>query len=161
MKHLTLVLLFICFNLSAQENPQSELFKTLKQKDSLIFEVGFNNCDASVYPTLVADDLEFYHDQGGITNSREAFVQTFKKNICGNPNFKSRRELVENSLEVFPMYSNGNLYGALQTGVHKFYESFNGKPEVAGSTARFAHLWLLENGAWTLKRVISYDHISP
>ena len=68
---------------------------------------------------------------------------------------------MENSLEVFPMYSNGNLYGALQTGVHKFYESFNGKPEVAGSTARFAHLWLLENGAWTLKRVISYDHISP
>ena len=161
MKPFTLVFLFICCNLAAQEHPQSELFKTLKQKDSLIFEVGFNNCDASVYPTLVADDLEFYHDQGGITNSREAFVQTFKKNICGNPNFKSRRELVENSLEVFPMYSNGNLYGALQTGVHKFYESFNGKPEVAGSTARFAHLWLLENGAWTLKRVISYDHISP
>ena len=78
--------------------------------------------------------------------------------IC-NPNnvTTSRRELVDSSLDVFPLYNNGQLYGALQNGVHKFYETTNGK-EVAGSIAKFSHLWILEDGTWHLKRVISYDH---
>ena len=79
--------------------------------------------------------------------------------ICreNNPS-KSRRALVEGTLKVYPLYNNGILYGALQNGVHRFFESYQGKPETAGSEAIFSHLWLKEDSQWVLKRVISYDH---
>ena len=32
------------------------------------------------------------------------------------------------------------------------------KPEKAGSTAKFIHLWILEDNQWKLKRILSYDH---
>ena len=110
----------------------------------------------------LADDLEFYHDQGGVTNSKEEFMEVMKKGICGESNTtKSRRELVPNSLDVYPLYSNGALYGALQNGEHQFYESYNSQPEVSGSIAKFSHLWLKEGDNWMLKRVISFDHKMP
>ena len=143
---------------SAQIATDSELYKILKEKDSLIFDVGFNKCETSVYPDLLAEDLEFYHDQGGITETSETFIRNFENGICGNPNFSSRRELIKGSLAVFPLYRNGELYGAIQTGKHRFFESFDGKPEVPGSTAKFTHLWLLSDDRWILKRVLSYDH---
>ncbi|HTG56429.1 MAG TPA: hypothetical protein VL943_09190, partial [Niabella sp.] len=46
-----------------QESRTSELYKTLKSRDSLIFEVGFNQCNLSPYDTWVSEDLEFYHDK--------------------------------------------------------------------------------------------------
>ncbi|MCH5716729.1 hypothetical protein [Niabella hibiscisoli] len=55
------------------------------------------------------------------------------------------------------MYNNGVLYGAIQEGVHLFYikESNTWKPT---GTAAFTHFWLIDNGHWKLKRVLSYDH---
>ncbi|WP_299226222.1 nuclear transport factor 2 family protein [uncultured Psychroserpens sp.] len=142
----------------SQTNENSELYKTLKANDSLLFERSFNKCETQYLELLIAEDFEFYHDISGVDNSKKQFITTMKKGIC-NPNntTKSRRELVEGSLEVFPLKNNGQLYGALQNGVHKFFETTNGK-EVAGSIARFSHLWVLENEKWVLKRVISFDH---
>jgi len=156
-------LIFICAfiffgTISAQVEVQSELYKTLKTNDSLIFDVGFNTCNLSAFENLLTEDFEFYHDKGGITDSKNAFIQTFKNGICKSPKFKSRRELVDGSLEVYPLFNNGVLYGALQKGVHRFFESANGQPETAGSTAKFTHLWLKEGSQWILKRVLSYDH---
>jgi len=158
-----LSLTFICACLFfgtaiAQVEVTSELYKTLKTNDSLLFDVGFNTCNLSAFENLLAEDLEFYHDKGGITESKKAFIETFKNGICKSPTFKSRRELVAGSLEVFPLFNNGILYGALQKGVHRFFESANGQPESQGSTAKFTHLWLKEGSQWTLKRVLSYDH---
>ena len=86
------------------------------------------------------------------------FIQTIKDGVCkSGSSTKSTRELVEGSLEVFLLKNNGNIYGALQNGIHKFYETTNDN-KVAGSTAKFSHLWLIENGKWVLKRVFSYDH---
>lgn len=144
--------------MKAQIATNSELFLTLKTNDSLLFDAGFNRCDIAAFEFLISDDLEFYHDQGGITNSKAEFIATVRKNICGNPNYRSRRELLKGSLEVFPLFNNGKLYGAIQKGIHKFYEKPAGKPEIDGSIARFTHLWLLVDNQWTLKRVLSYDH---
>lgn len=149
----------ILSNLNAQVSTDSEVYKTLKANDSLIFERSFNNCELQYLEQFIAEDFEFYHDIAGVTNSKEQFIQTMTKGIC-NPNntTKSTRELVEGSLDVFLLKENGELYGALQNGVHKFYETTNGN-KIAGSTAKFSHLWILENGKWFLKRVISYNHI--
>ncbi|WCO02608.1 nuclear transport factor 2 family protein [Psychroserpens ponticola] len=148
----------ILTNLNAQVATNSEVYKTLKANDSLIFERAFNNCEIQYLKQLIAEDFEFYHDIAGITSSKEKFIQTMYEGIC-NPNntTKSTRELVEGSLEVFLLKKNGELYGALQNGIHKFYETTNGNKR-PGSTAKFSHLWIIENGKWILKRVISFDH---
>lgn len=159
-KSLTIILVFfgMLSNLDAQNAEYSEVYNTLKANDSLLFERSFNKCETQYLNQLIAEDFEFYHDLGGIIDSKNRFIKTMQNGIC-NPNNSttSRRALVEGSLEVYPLQSEGKLYGALQNGIHKFYETTNGK-EVAGSTAKFSHLWILENGIWYLKRVISYDH---
>ena len=156
--------LFLCSlllmgTLHAQESPNSELYKTLKSKDSLLFNVTFNTCDLRPLDDLISDDLEFYHDQGGITNGKQAFIATVKNNICSLP-YKATRQLVKGSLKVYPMKNNGVLYAAVQEGVHQFFATEGNKPPRLTSTAKFTHLWLLDNGQWKLKRVLSYDHQS-
>ncbi len=162
IKLITITVVSFLINISySQSAKDSELFRTLKANDSILFEISFNTCDLSVLDNLLAKDLEFYHDQGGITNSKEAFITVMKNGICKETNpYKSRRELIQNSLEVFPLFTNGELYGALQKGVHRFFETHKGK-EKPGSIAKFSHLWLKENDQWILKRVISYDHKMP
>ena len=155
---LTLFLfLFFLSPLAAQVGENTELFQTLRAKDSLLFNVGFNTCDISQFRALVSEDMEFYHDQSGITNSKAAFIANTENGLC-KLDYKPRRELVEGSLQVFPMKNNGELYGAIQTGEHQFYAKYPDKEEVLTSVAKFTHLWLLEEGEWKLSRVLSYDH---
>ncbi len=166
MKQLTHKLLIAFLTLSfstvaiAQVDKKSELFKILKNNDSLIFKVGFNTCDMSQFENLIFDDLEFYHDKSGVINSKLDFIKVMKNGICNaKNNSKLRRELKKNSLEVFPLYNNNKLYGAIQQGEHLFYETVNNKETLNGN-AKFSHLWLLENNKWKLKRVLSYNHIA-
>ncbi|MFM2267461.1 MAG: hypothetical protein RL757_902 [Bacteroidota bacterium] len=145
--------------LHAQVSDTSKLFIALKNCDSLLFSVGFNQCDMRQFDKLMTKNLEFYHDKGGITNGKKAFIKTFEKNICGaRPNYIARRELVRGSLQVFPLFKNGVLYGAIQMGQHRFYEKNPTNVERFTSIARFTHLWLLENGEWRVARLLSYDH---
>ncbi|MGJ8592595.1 MAG: nuclear transport factor 2 family protein [Aquaticitalea sp.] len=144
--------------ISAQVTNESELLEIIKQHDSLIFTVGFNTCDMSQFEKLLTDDIQFYHDKGGVMNSKEEFIKSIKNGICQKENpYKSRRELIEGSLEVYTLYDNGELYGAIQNGEHQFYEGFEGK-EKSRSRAKFSHLWLLQDKEWKLKTVFSFDH---
>jgi hypothetical protein len=148
------------YMLNAQVEKSSELFQQLKAADSLLFNVGFNTCNMAAFETVVSENFEFYHDKGGITNSKAEFIQAFKNGLCKTPEtYQSRRELVEGSLEVFALKKNGELYGAVQNGKHQFYEKSIGKHETKGNIARFTHLYLLENGVWKLARSLSYDHL--
>ena len=159
IKKITFTVISLLMTLGyAQSQKDSELFKKLKANDSILFEISFNKCELSVLDNLLAEDLEFYHDKGGITNSKDAFIKVMNNGICKENNpYKSRRELIKGSLEVFPLYENNVLYGALQKGEHRFFEMHKGK-EAPGSFAKFTHLWLKEGDQWILKRVISYDH---
>jgi hypothetical protein len=158
-------IVFCCFLLPApvfsqqDDSTIQELFVELKQKDSLVFNLGFNECDTAQLRVLISDNFEFYHDQSGLLDSKENFIRNIP-NLC-NMNYKPTRVLVDGSLEVFPLYSNGELYGAIQKGEHEFYGEEPGKPKYLTSTAKFTHVWILENGAWKLKRVLSYDHAVP
>jgi hypothetical protein len=158
MKLFTSALLFLLANhLLAQVDPSLALFRELKSRDSLLFEIGFNTCDISQFENLVSEDFEFYHDQAGVTASKADFVAGIRDGLC-KLSYRARRELVKGSLLVYPLKKNGVLYGALQMGKHRFFALEKDKPEYFTSIALFTHLWILENGEWKLLRGLSYDH---
>lgn len=140
----------------------SALYKTLKEKDSLLFDRAFNFCESQYLEELVSENFEFYHDQGGYIPNKVAFLRVMEEGICNPSNpTRSRRELLPESLEVFPLYDNGKIYGAIQKGIHRFFEKTGEEIEKPGSIAQFTHLWIIENEQWKLKRVLSYDHHMP
>jgi ketosteroid isomerase-like protein len=125
-----------------------ELFRTIASLDAALFD-AYNQCDVEKFVALLADDLEFYHDQGGLTRGNQTVGEQIKKTICG----KVRRELVPGTLEVYPMRG----YGAVEIGVHRFHHPNAESTEPVGE-AKFIHLWQKEDGVWKITRVISYDH---
>jgi len=157
------ILTFLIFTGSnyAQENEydSQKLFDELKGMDSLVFNLGFNKCDTTQLRNLLDDDLEFYHDQNGLLESKEMLIQQIH-NLC-KISYKPIRVLVENSLKVFPLFSNGKMYGAIQTGEHEFYGEESDKPRYLTSTAKFTHVWVIDGQEWKLKRILSYDHVIP
>src|SRR5689334_9257196 len=64
--HLFLILLVLvgCSLLTAAQTNEhpTELYTTIKSLDAKLFE-AYNTCDLKVLGSMVADDLEFYHDQ--------------------------------------------------------------------------------------------------
>lgn len=156
-------LFFFCFItisslVSAQVEPTSVLYKTILEKDSLLFNIGFNTCDISQFEKLLSENFEFFHDKSGISD-RKKFLNDLKNGLCKSPEtYQSRRELIPEKTLVFPLYNQGELYGAIQYGEHRFYEKMEGKPEQYASTAKFTHVWIIEVGKWKLKSGLSYDH---
>ncbi len=160
MKTLLLLCFFSFINLvNAQVQEKSTLFQDLKAQDSVFFERGFNRCDLDYLKNQVKDDLRFYHDQGGFQDKTK-FLESTANNICGSPAQKPIRKVDGESLDVFPLYSDGKLYGAIQSGIHHFYIREKDKKDLWTSTARFTHLWILEKESWKLTEVLSYDHQS-
>jgi hypothetical protein len=159
-KGVLLIVLLLSFLAStAQVDTTAALYKTIKTNDSLLFTIGFNTCDITQFEKLVSDTFEFYHDKSGLTNSKDAFIASIKTGLCKS-DYKASRELVAGSMQVFPLENNDVLYGAVQTGKHRFYEVGPDNVKKQTSTAHFTHIWLLENGVWKLSRVISYNHIA-
>ena len=127
---------------------QAELEMAITALDAALFD-SYNRCDLQKFASFMAEDVEFYHDKGGVTLGREALTDSVKKNICG----KVTRELVPGSLQVYPMKG----YGAVEIGTHRFHHPGHDDTEGVGE-AQFIHLWQFKNGAWKITRVISYDH---
>lgn len=158
---LILLIIASCIQpIQAQVAESSELFEALAKKDSLLFDEGFNHCNIEATEDIISKDLEFYHDTGGIQD-REEFFKAIKENICSSPDRKPIRKLVLGTLKVFPLEDNGHLYGAIQKGIHQFYIKEPDKDLYITSSAKFTHLWILEDGSWKLKNVLSYDHQVP
>ena len=82
-----------------ETSEDQELFNLIKEKDSLLFQIGFNQIDTLQAASLTSTDFEFYHDEHGVTDTKKAFV----KNINGIRDlpFKTWRTLVEGSMEVY------------------------------------------------------------
>lgn len=152
-----ILLLQIQFGFS-QETENAALYKTIMSKDSLLFNIGFNTCDIKQFENLYTEDFEFYHDKDSISD-KTRFLKTLKNGICSpTRKYNYRRELIDGSTEIYPLYKNGILYGAIQMGTHRFYENSAGNSEKPGSFAKFTHLWLLKNKEWKLARSLSYNH---
>jgi hypothetical protein len=127
---------------------QADLDRAGAALDAALFD-SYNKCDLDKFASFFVEDVEFYHDQGGVTLGRAALTDSVKKNICG----KVTRELVPGSLKVFHMKG----YGLLETGVHRFHHPGHEDTEGVGE-GQFIHLWQYKDGAWKVTRVISYDH---
>lgn len=129
---------------------QDELYKTIAALDYELFD-AYNHCDLQKFGSMLADDLEFYHDVVGFSRGRQATVEGVKDNICG----KVTRELVPGTLEVYPIAN----YGAVEIGVHRFHHPGPENARPVGE-AKFIHLWQYKDGKWRVTRVISFDHHS-
>lgn len=156
----TLVLAFaVCASASAvaQVAVESDLFQTMAAHDQTFFDRGFNQCDFDYLKEAVHPQLRFYHDQSGFQDY-DAFFWNTRKYLCADPDRKPIRKVDADSLQVFPLYENGVLYGAIQMGSHRFYIREPGKEDVPTGIARFTNVYVLEGGRWLLKDVLSYDH---
>ena len=153
-------LLLVAFSAQSQVAKDSDLFRELKKQDSIFFDRGFNKCDFDYLELHIAQDLKFYHDESGFQD-REAFFENTRKYICSNFTQKPIRKVDPHSLEVFPLYNNGTIYGAIQKGIHHFYIRETGKEDVWTSTAKFTSVWTLDNEIWKISEVLSYDHQDP
>jgi CubicO group peptidase (beta-lactamase class C family) len=162
LRNLLSIFLFLLFSIqiNSQVSKDSDLYKSIFQMDSLLFEGGFNNCELDLVETMLTTDFEFYHDQNGVQD-KSMFMTTFKESLCSTPDRKPIRKLVNGSMEVFPMYNEGELYGAIQEASHEFYIREPGIDLYKTSVARFTHLWIVEEGIWKLKRSLSFDHQNP
>lgn len=154
---LAIVLILTVKNSIAQIANNSSLFIELKKTDSLIFDEGFNKCNYTALKKALHQDLEFFHDIGGSQNL-EQFYGAFSKNICGDSNYKPIRKLLPETLEVYPLKNNGKLYGAIQKGEHNFYIKEPNKDIYITGYAKFITTWVIENGDWKAKRILSYNH---
>jgi hypothetical protein len=142
------VAVFVSLPANAQLPASDSLYKTIAGLDTALFD-AYNHCELDKLGSMVADDLEFYHDQTGLSVGRQSLIDGVKNNICG----KVQRELVPGSLEVYPLKG----YGAVEIGVHRFHHP--GNPSNVGD-AKFVQLWQLKDGNWKVTRVISFNHNS-
>ena len=161
MKNILLLfsVLLISVTTFAQVDKNSDLYKTILIQDSLLFNIGFNKCDISQFENLLSENLEFYHDKNGISDKKK-FLNDIKNGLCTDPEkFQSRRALLPGTTNIFALYNNGILYGAIQEGIHQFFEKQGQNPETFGSSAKFTHLWILENNVWKLNKALSFEHV--
>src|SRR5207237_2808902 len=104
-------------------------FTTIQSLDTKLFD-AYNHCDLTTLGAMVSDDLEFYHDQTGLSVGKGPFLAAIRQNICG----KVERALLRDTLEVYPLKG----YGAVEIGVHRFPHP--GHPEDGAGAAKMVPL---------------------
>jgi len=110
-----------------------------------MWEDAYNNCKLEVMEELINEDLEFYHDQGGLLTSKQKLNEALKNNICG----KVKRVLKKGSIEVYEIKG----YGAVEMGQHGFINiNQQGEPD---HYSKFVHIWKRDDNKWSITRVIS------
>ncbi|MFY7898978.1 MAG: nuclear transport factor 2 family protein [Chitinophagaceae bacterium] len=136
------------YQLTKHYKPDNQqLYDTIVKLDSIFFS-AYNTCNVNIekYASFFSENIEFYHDQGGLMTSKQEIVAATNKNSCG----KVTRELVNGSIEVYPIKD----YGAVEVGLHKFHNN----QEPAGTPSRvgrFMIIWENKNQAWKITRVVS------
>ncbi len=138
------------------QKPQQDTSKLLIEKDS-IFWVGYNTCNVDLMGQFLAKDVQMYHDQAGNVDSL-GFATAIRKNICGDPNNKVRRELVTGTFKLFLLRGGGIIYGAIISYDNHFYISGIERKEIEEEVAKFTSLWLLKEDGWKMHTVFTFDH---
>lgn len=136
----------------------SILTDVIRARDAEFFHIYFDKCEPAKVRAMVTDDLEMYHDKGGVVaRGAQVFVDDYAKSCTAKlkPDaWRSRRELVAASLNVHPVPG----FGAIEEGDHVFYERKGDGPEKKAGIAHFVQLWALMPDGWKLSRIFSYAH---
>jgi hypothetical protein len=119
------------------------LYKTIANLDSLYFDT-YNTCKLAKMDSMTAADFEFYHDRGGLTTSKQVYLESIKNNICG----KVTRKLTKGSMEVYEIPG----FGAVEEGYHSFY---NLAEHSESHPSKFIIIWRLKDKQWQMTRVVS------
>jgi len=131
---------------------EKELNVIMLKLDRTLFQ-EFNNCtnDESLqkFESYFSDDVEFYHDSGGVTWNRDSMISNTKKNACGN----YQRKLLKHTFRAYPIKD----FGAISQGVHLFCDTKTLKCEGA---ADFIMVWRNTGDKWKITRVLSFGHRS-
>ena len=138
-------LLLVSFSITAQVEKTSELYKTILALDKELFD-AYNTCTENLekHASFYADEIEFFHDAGGLSTSKKEIIESIKKNICG----KVTRDLVADSVEIHKIPD----YGVVVIGYHKFnnlIEKSTSKP------SKFILFWKHTDTNWKLTKVVS------
>ncbi len=149
MKKTYLVILSMIFSLEAVAEEPS-LTEMMLALDAEVFD-SFNRCEdekqLNKHASFFDPKVEFYHDNGGVTWSRDTMIENTKKYACGN----FTRELVEGSFSAHPIKD----FGAITQGVHRFCQSDTKQCE---GEADFVMIWRNTKGKWEVTRTLSYGH---
>jgi ketosteroid isomerase-like protein len=128
----------------------TQVYKEIFKVDSVFFQ-AFNTCDTVTYRTFLTEDLEFFHDLGGL-HFLPTEMQSMREMCAMNNHI--RRELLKGTLEVYKLGD----FGAVEIGVHRIYHTNPGQTEHISGEYKFIHVWEKKKGVWKLKRIISYGH---
>lgn len=128
----------------AYKAPNKTIQKEIIQMDSIYFN-AYNTCNLKKQQEILSDDIEFFHDKGGVSTSKNEILNGIEKNICN----KVTRTLIKESIEVYPIAD----YGAVEIGYHTF---FNKKePNTKPTPSKFIIIWKKEKENWKMTRIIS------
>ena len=58
------------------------LYDSIVHMDSVLFG-AYNVCDLPSMASCFSEDIEFYHDKGGLMTNKDSIMAATKKNICG------------------------------------------------------------------------------
>ncbi|PCJ94850.1 MAG: DUF4440 domain-containing protein [Flavobacteriaceae bacterium] len=133
--------------------PSKNLSQTILELDSSFWE-SYNTCNIEGFQKFLTQDVEFYHDKGGLTVSRTALMEAINTGLCSDNGPKMRRVAKEGTIAVYPIAN----YGAIITGEHLFYQKNGDKKERLVEKAKFTHIWQHKDNTWKMSRVLSYDH---
>ncbi|WP_281540602.1 nuclear transport factor 2 family protein [Maribacter aestuarii] len=139
-----IIVAFFASIVSGQSTANADLFQTIKKLDSTYF-TAYNECDMAKQEKMYDEDIEFYHDMGGLSTDKKELLESIKNNICG----KVTRSLVEGSIEVYPIKD----YGAIEIGMHQFYNNL--EPNAESEPSKFIVFWKQAGPEWHISRVVS------
>jgi hypothetical protein len=125
------------------------LYQKILALDNAMFD-AFNECsnpaELEKHAGYFVKELEFYHDNGGATWTRDEYLKGVRENVCG----KFHRELDSASFRVWPIKN----FGAISQGTHRFCHT----PTTCEGVAQFTMVWREKDGQWQVTRALSYDH---
>jgi hypothetical protein len=129
--------------------PRDPLYLKMLALDAAMFD-SFNRCaepaQLEKHAAFFDENVEFYHDRGGVEWGADAVIEATRKNVCG----KFRRELDVASYRVDPIPG----FGAMTFGTHRFCHT----PTTCEGVAEFAMVWKQTGDEWKVTRALSYGH---
>lgn len=122
-----------------------ELYNSILRLDSIFWE-SYNSCNMSLQSEFYSDNIEFYHDEGGLITSKQLILDATESSVCGH----IRREPVKGSIEIYPI----NGFGAIEMGLHTFHRSSD-MENISSRPGRYIIIWKQQGSEWKISRVIS------